>query len=374
MPTQTPTVLIQDRAELRGLMEAIQAAPRVAVDTEFHAERRYLPELFLLQFAFDDGTSFVVDPQTVDLAPLGPILTEASCLVHAGQQDFAILWRECEARPTDVFDVQIAAGMLGMGYPTRLDDVVRQTLDVPLPASATLSDWSTRPLSKRQIAYAISDVTVLIELSKALTQALDEQGRLKWARQASSAMAAAAQRRPTVDHRWAGWEIASNMTESTVSVMTNLYAWRDQKGRDKNQPAMYMLSDGLALDIARRQPKTLDELASNRRIPQGLIRKFGREIVAVVRESLVTPTVPPFIPSTEELHRAKGLELWALAEGKRLSIAPNLLLPQRIAFEVVSEGMKALDGWRAEAIGDSLGAFMAGQTSIRMESTGPVVA
>ena len=345
----------------------------MAIDTEFHAERRYHPELFLLQFAFASGASFIVDPQRVDITVLGPALSRATCVVHAGQQDLAILWRECEAAPASVFDVQIAAGMLGHGYPTRLDTLVESILDTPLPKSTTLSDWSTRPLTRKQLAYAISDAQVLIPLRAALIRALESHDRTRWALDASAELAAAAQRRAPIDDRWTRWEIASQLDTEAVAAMVNLCAWRDQRGRDKNQPATFMLSDGLALDIARRRPTSIDELASNRRIPQGLIRRFGREILSVVQASRDNPPAPPFIPTMTQLATMRSMEIWALAEGQRTGVAPKLLLPSEMLTRLIQDGLNALDGWRADAMGDSLAAFMAGQSAIRMTPDGPVV-
>jgi ribonuclease D len=373
VPSEPPTILIARSAELQPLLEALREAPHVALDTEFHAERRYYPELYLLQFAFEDGRSFVVDPQNVEIGPLGSALSDANCIVHAGQQDFGILWRECEAQPSGIFDVQIAAGMLGHGYPTRLSTLVSATLDVPLPESATLSDWSVRPLSRKQVTYAITDVKVLIPLHQTFCEALSESGRIEWAKEASREVAEQARKPAGPDHRWAHWEIASQMGAETAGVLTHLCTWRDQKGRDKNQPPIYMLSDGLALDIARRKPRSLDSLAANRRIPQGLIRKFGREIVSVVQDAIDHPPTLPFIPSPDQLARAKSLELWAVAEGIRIGVAPNLLLPSSLTFKVLVDGMAAVDGWRTAAAGDSLAAFLAGQTSLRLTPQGPVV-
>lgn len=373
MTPTPPTILIEDRAGLRPLLATIIEQPWVAIDTEFHAERRYHPELFLLQFAFPSGDSFIVDPQRVDIAALGPALSEASCVVHAGQQDLAILWRECETAPAAVFDVQIAAGMLGHGYPTRLETLVHSVLDTPLPKSTTLSDWSARPLTRRQLAYAIADAHVLVPLRAAFMSALEANGRLEWALEASAELAANARRRTPIDIRWTRWEIASQLDAETVATMMSLCAWRDQRGRDKNQPATFMLSDGLALDIARRRPATMDELASNRRIPQGLVRRFGRDILTVIKAARDQPPACPFIPSMHELSTMRAMELWALAEGQRTGVAPKLLLPPEVLTQLIQQGTRALEGWRAAAMGDSLAAFMAGQSSIRMTSNGPIV-
>jgi ribonuclease D len=325
----------------------------------------------LVQFAFEDGSTWVVDPQSVDLSPLKEPLSSTAVIVHGGQQDIAILWRDFEATPTDVFDVQIAAGLLGHGYPTRLGTLVQRCLNLELSKGATLSNWAARPLSPNQIAYAVDDVRVLFPLAKLLERELSQRNRLQWAVEASKSMAEQFQRRAPVEHNWAQWEIASQLDATTTQVMTNLFEWRDQKGRDKNQPPMYMLSDGLALDIARRKPQTVEATAENRRIPQGLIRRMGHEIVATVKNGIENPPPLPFIPTRTEATRAHALDLWSLVEGARLDIAPKLLLPKKLALKVAHHGPSALDGWRSDAAGDSLASFLNGESALRLTDAGP---
>ena len=371
MPSPPPTQLIQRPDEFGPLLDAFAGASRVALDTEFHAERRYYPELMLVQFGFEDGSTWVVDPQSVDLSPLKEPLNSTAVIVHSGQQDFAILWREIEATPTDVFDVQIAAGLLGHGYPTRLGTIVQRCLKRELSKGVTLSNWAARPLSPEQIAYAVDDVRVLFPLANVFEGELSDRNRLQWAVEATRSMAEQHQRRQPVNHNWAEWEIASQLDATTTQVMTNLFEWRDQKGRDKNQPPMYMLSDGLALDIARRQPQTVEATAENRRIPQGLIRRMGHEIVAAVKSGINSPPSVPFIPTPTEATRAQALDLWCLIEGARLDIAPKLLLPKKLALQVAHHGPAALDGWRSDAAGDSLASFMSGNSALRLTDAGP---
>lgn len=374
MPSPQPTQVIQQRSEFGPLLDALASTSRVALDTEFHAERRYYPELMLVQFAFEDGSTWVVDPQSVDLSPLKEPLSSTAVIVHSGQQDFAILWREIEATPTDVFDVQIAAGLLGHGYPTRLGTLVQRGLNLDLTKGATLSNWAARPLSPAQIAYAVDDVRVLFPLASIFERELSERNRLPWAIEASESMAEQCQRRKPVNHNWADWEIASQLDTETAQIMTNLFEWRDQKGRDKNQPPMYMLSDGLALDIARRKPRSVEATAENRRIPQGLLRRMGHEIVAAVQQGIESPPSVPFIPTPAEATLAHALDLWSLVEGNRLDIAPKLLLPKKLALQVAHHGPSALDGWRSEAAGDSLADFLSGKSALRLTDEGPSLA
>jgi ribonuclease D len=345
----------------------------VAVDTEFHAERRYAPELMLVQVADIHGRTWVVDPLAVSLSPLAPAFANKTIVVHSGSQDLWLLHRDCEVSPPSAFDVQIAAGMAGLGHPTRLDTLVAALLKRPLNKGATLSDWSKRPLTSVQINYAAADVQVLFAMKAVLEDALNQSSRLHWAQEESELMRTKALGPKAVDHHWTRWEIAPRLDETTQRVLGTLFEWRDRQGRNKNQPGRFMLSDGLCLDIARRKPITLTALAENRRIPQGLMRKLGPEIVKAVSWALDTPMPMPPIPTIADQQRIKPLLLWAEAMGANMGVASNLLMPDPLALQVVSLGVSALAGWRQEAIAEALSEFLSGKTGVFMTEKGACV-
>ena len=373
MTPNDPIRLVDQTGALSALVKAISDIPALALDTEFHAERRYDPELMVVQLGAEDGRTWVIDPLAVSLNPLAAALANKQIVVHSGSQDTRLLHRDCEISWPDTFDVQIAAGMVGFGHPVRLGDLVAEFLGLPLDKGATLSNWAARPLGTAQLSYAAADVQVLFPLMRALETQLKEAGRLHWAIAESQAMAEQARAPHCVDHHWARWEIAPRLHPDTHRVLTALYEWRDQQGRNKNQPAHFMLSDGLCLDIARRRPSSLSTLAENRRIPQGLIRRMGAEILGAVAWALDNPVQLPPISTMAQQRKAKALLLWAEALSAGLGVARSLLISEPLAHQIARDGVTALNGWRSEAIGEPLQRFIDGKAGIFLSDDGPVV-
>ena len=351
-------------------IDQLRDMERLAVDTEFHAERRHQPEVMLFQINDLEGTTWVIDPLSVDISPLGTLVSDRTVILHSGAQDLAILWRETQRLPTAVFDVQVAAGMIGMRHPMRLNEIVEQVLEEPMDKGETLSDWSTRPLTNAQLRYAARDVEVLGPLTERLNERLTDQGRAHWVEEECLSMLERASSPADTNHTWVNWDIAPRLAPSVQRTLGCLFEWRNQKGRDKGQPANFMLSDGLALDIARRQPQTLAELAANRRIPQGLIRRMGSEIVAVVRHVNDHDIALPTVPTPTEFKRANTIRLWAEAWGNSHQVAPNLMVSIAHSHAIAKDGVAALHGWRAEAFGEALEHFLTGQTQLGINENG----
>lgn len=364
---------IQTHGALMSAIPLIVACPEIALDTEFHAERRYHPDLMLVQISAPDGTAWLFDPLSVDLTPLIVAIADRPTLVHAGINDLAILWRDAHSSPTTVFDVQMGAGMLGLGYPTRLGTLTHHFLGEELNKKATLSDWSHRPLTKSQLQYAAQDARTLFPLAAEIREQLKARGRLHWAEEESMSMGQRAQQESAADHAWRQWDIASFLDEETQRVLHSITEWRNQKGRDKNQPAPFILSNGIALDIARRKPKTLDELGANRRIPQGLIRRIGQEIVSVVEYAISNVFDIPPVPTPDQRKVAAAIAMWTQAVSNSMDIAPKLLIPDALGFQIAMKGSSVIDGWRSEAIGKELEAFLNGSTGIFLGESGPII-
>ena len=370
MTEQNPIRLVQNASALKQTVEQLHDCDGLAIDTEFHAERRHQPELMLVQVNDLRGTTWIIDPLAVDITSLGALIAKQHVVLHSGAQDLAILWRETQQSPLSVFDVQLAAGMIGMRHPMRLNEIVRDLMDEPMDKGATLSDWSTRPLSHDQLAYAVRDVEVLGPLTDQLQDRIEALGRTEWLHEECDDLIQRASSPTETEHTWVHWDIAPRLDPDVQRTLGCLFEWRNQKGRDKGQPANFMLSDGLALDIARRQPKNLSELAANRRIPQGLIRRLGAEIVAVVRHVHEHDIELPSVPSPAEFRRAKSIQLWAEAWGQTHNVAPSLMMSASLANQLAKEGQSALRGWRAEAFAEDIEDFLSGRTYLSVDDNG----
>ena len=203
--TAVPEVqLVQEGAQLEGVVRALRDEPLYGLDTEFQGERTYHPRLALVQIAWPGGLA-IIDPMAVDVAPLAPVLAGPGTLIaHAGDQDLTILERACGVRPAHLFDTQIAAGFLGYGTPS-LATLCERILGVRLAKGDRLTDWTRRPLTADQRAYAASDVEHLTPLHDELVGRLTEEGRLEWARDECEERRLRAHGRPDPATAW--WRI-----------------------------------------------------------------------------------------------------------------------------------------------------------------------
>jgi ribonuclease D len=369
-PNDSATHVIDNDAEVRVAASQIGTLSQIALDTEFHAERRYHPELMLLQLAGPAGQTWIADPRACDLGRLIRAIATRPVIVHGGQADMAILHRESGVAPSELFDVQIAAGLVGLGYPARLGNICANLLGSPIDKGATLSDWSLRPLSPVQVRYALQDVQVLFPLLRALTERLSTHGRFAWAQEASADISRDANTSRHTQHKWTQWEIAPGFDADTQGTLQAIFEWRDARGRDKDQPPHFMLGDGIALDLARRRPHTLEALAANRRIPGGLVRRYGAELVHIIANVNIPEHERVEVPSAHITTTADALQMWAKLREPITGLAAKLVMPRALALDIAHHGIIELKGWREAAIGAPLSEFLEGKSAIQMGPEG----
>jgi ribonuclease D len=361
-------VLINRNEQLdRAVAELGDGSPLV-VDTEFHSERRYAPSLVLVQLArLTAGPIYVIDATAVGLSPLRAVLDGADWVAHGASQDVALLHARLGCRPRSLLDTQLFAGMAGLPHPARLGDLCSAVLDLPLDKSSSLSDWTARPLSDQQLRYAAADVAVLPQLLGALEDRLDDRRR-RWAREAGEELVSAALAPPDPDRHWRRLRIAHSFDAETRSVLHAIAAWREGLAADRDRPPHYILSNPLLLDLARRRPRTVGELRENRRVPDRLARQHGATLVGLVVKASAEPLPVPSEPSPDTQRRGRWIELWGATRATRLGLAAELLLPEQVALELAAGA--AVEGWRAEALGDELAAVQAGRLGLRLAPDG----
>ena len=246
--------------ELDEIVERVREAGSFAFDLEFVPEGRYIPELALVQVAWgdpDDPELAAIDPLEVDVTPFADLVADEGIetLVHAAQADLAILAGRYEVQGSAVRDTQIAAAFAGHGDQIGYAALVQNTLNVRLHKGSQYTEWLRRPLSRKQLAYALDDVRYLGRVWGELYARLDGE-RLAWAIEECEQLAATAWRRPTPGEsyrRVKGW---SRLNARERGALRELAAWREREALRGNRPPSRVLNDRSMLELARTGPSS----------------------------------------------------------------------------------------------------------------------
>jgi ribonuclease D len=361
---------------LPHLVDALASAPRVAIDTEFHAERRYVPKLFLVQIHIPGDEAWIVDPLMPDvLDALAAPLRGVPWIVHGGSQDIRLLARALGGVPEEVLDTQIGAALLCERYPEGYGTLVQRFLGRTLPKASTLSDWSRRPLSPDQLKYAVDDVLRLPDLWGAIEHRLVERGRLDVAKLACADARARSMVESDPNEAWRRFAAAPGMTPRARSILQELTAWREAVAQERNQPARTLLGDGTIVELAKRPPATQDGILANRRFPRSAQKHIAEIWAAVERGRQRTDAQAPACPERysgpwRSLH---VLRAWAVQLGHELALSPTLVLDGELldalaldpptSRPVVAE---RLGPWRDALVGDATWAWFCGSQKLGM--------
>lgn len=373
--------IIVERPAFEALCERVGNAARVGLDTEFHAERTYSPRLMVVQLAFDDGAAIVDALALRDLRPLALALTHTTVVGHALSADLKIFADRFEVVPPRVFDTQIAAAFLGYGMQVSLADLVRGICGVRLAKSQTVSDWSARPFSPRQIEYLVGDVAHLLPLYDALRPRLEEKGRYEWVYEECSELGD--MERYRIDERRAYLRIpgATRMNRRELGILNEIVKLRDRIARERDLPVRFILPDDVVAGLAVLKPAAAEDLSQLRRLDAAMKRQLGAAILqAVARGQALDEADLPERPSRPTAPARDALVAYlsaAIAEIARdHELPPSLLVPraalERIAREVprdrtTFERALALQPWRLALVAESLWELLAGDASLRIE-------
>ena len=379
--------MISDAAALATLCARIADSPRVALDTEFHAERSYTANLMVVQVALphgEDGVGEVaiIDPLAVrNLRHLVDALHATTVVGHALTTDLKIFADQFEMLPAAVFDTQIAAAFCGYGLSISLLDLVRDLAKVQLRKSQTVSDWSARPLSAKQIDYLVDDVRYLFSLQDALIVRLRERGRLEWVMEECRSLADASRYRADQTRLYLKIPGNSRLNRRELAILRELAIARDKAARERNIPLKYIIPDDAMVGIAQIRPKTVEDLAQLRRLDNGIRRAFGKLIVDAVRrgeglaeEELPAKPIRSLTPQRESLVSTMHVLVNAIAA---MNDIPAALLVPRMALERVARELPqtyeefvdtlGLAPWRRELIVEPLWRFLTGHSPLRID-------
>ena len=372
--------VVADPQALAALCERIVGAPRIGLDTEFHTEKHFTPKLMVVQVAFDDAVA-IVDPLAIaDLQPLAEALTKATVVGHALSSDLRILEDAFGLLPRDAYDTQVAAAFCGYGMSISLLDLVRDVAGVTLLKSQTVSDWSTRPFTPRQVDYLVDDVRYLFGIADRLTEKLTARGRDSWAREEMRTLVDPRTYRS--DKRRLYLRVAGNarMNRRELGVLNELALLREAIARERNIPLKYVLPDDVLVGLVGLRPTSVDELGQLRRLDAGMRKHIGARIIEAVAagEAIPEDALPPRAPrplgaQRDALVAAIALLINAVAAGNEL---PATLLVSRTEIERIArdspespEALAALldlTPWRRELVVGPLWQFLTGERVLRI--------
>lgn len=373
--------MVTTAGALDALCERIRTASRVAIDTEFHAERTYAPRLMVVQIAFENDVA-IVDPLAIgELRPLAQALAQTEVVGHALSSDLKILADRFDLVPRRVFDTQVAAAFLGYGMQISLLELVRDLRHVRLAKSQTVSDWGMRPLSQRQIEYLVDDVAHLLPMQDALVKRLREAGRLEWVLEECAQLGDIERYR--IDERRAYLRIpgAMRMNRRELAVLSSLVKFRDRTARRRDVPPRYVIPDDVVAGLATLRPKSLDDLAQLRRLDGSVRRQHGEAILEIVAEAEALPEedLPerpkrPLGTARDTLVSLLGIVVGEIA--RTHGLAPSLLVPraslERVSRELPADAQALADAldlspWRLELVAEPLQRVLWGDASIAVE-------
>jgi ribonuclease D len=351
--------LITDSDSLKSLCERLSRSSFIAVDTEFMRENSYWPELCLIQIG-DEEEAAAVDPMAegMDLQPLLDLLVdneEVLKVFHAGGQDIEIIYNLTGKTPHPLFDTQIAAMALGLGeqvgYSNLVESLVGQTLD----KGARFTDWARRPLDKRQIDYAIGDVTHLATLFPKMLERLRRTGRGAWLDEEMERLADPSNYENDPNEAWKRVRISGRKPE-VLGRLKALAAWREQEARSKNLPRGRIMKDETLADVAAHPPANQQALARVRGLsPAWASNDIGGRLMNVLAAAKPLPArdEKPGLGKEGSLV-ADLLKLLLKIRSRDTNVAARLIARSE-ELELLAagrrEGLSILEGWRFEQFG-----------------------
>lgn len=375
--------LIHTADELARCCTHLAQARRFGFDTEFVGEESYHPRLCLIQVATDEAL-FLIDPFALDsLGAFWNLVIDPvnQVVVHAGREEVRLCHLWSGAAPGNLFDLQIAAGLVGYPYPLSHGALVGQALGKKINKRETLTEWRTRPLTKSQIQYAFDDVRYLLPAWKVIDGKLQELGRASWAQEEFGRLRT--QATPDDDglavsaEKWRKLRGASSLDRRKLAVLRELFYWREKAAADANRPARTIVRDDLLIEIVRRNPKSVRDLQPVR----GLAKRYlddiwhalgaGRSVKPEDMPALVEREQdPPQLALLANLLAAQLAHLSAL-----LQVAGNLaatgqelktLVRSRIQGTPPPDTSLLHQGWRAANILPHLHAMLDGKVSVKV--------
>lgn len=350
----------------------------LTIDTEFIRETTFWPELCLIQMATPDHEA-IVDPLSkgLDLTPFFELMADRSVVkvFHAARQDIEIIYHLGNLIPHPIFDTQVAAMVCGFGDSVSYDQLVQRTSGVQIDKSSRFTDWRQRPLSDKQLKYALADVTHLRDVYLNLRERLDAEGRAHWVKEEMDILESPDTYDLHPDDAWRRLRMRVRKPRE-LAIMKSVAAWREREARERDVPRRRVLKDDAIYEIAQQQPTDTAALGKLRSIARGWERsQAGHAVVQAVQSAMALPKdelprLPrPTQPPEGAAAASELLKVLLKLTTEKFGVAPKIIANSddldRLAAEGENAEIGALKGWRRELFGDKALQLMRGEMALR---------
>jgi ribonuclease D len=365
--------------ELSDLCRRLGDQPFVAVDTEFIREQTFWPKLCVIQLAAP-GEEAIVDPLApgIELSPFFQLMASERVVkvFHAARQDLEIVWTQARLIPHPIFDTQVAAMVCGFGESVSYVSLVKQITGHSLDKTSRFTDWARRPLSDKQLSYALADVTHLRDVYRRLKEDLEATGRLRWLDEEMAELTSPETYETRPEDAWRRLKMRVRNRKG-LAVLIELAAWRERLAQGLDVPRNRILRDEALYDIANSAPTETAQLSHLRSLSEGFARSSrAKEIVEAVNRGLRRDpkTLPPLREGTglpaEKAATVELLRVLLKACAARSKVAPRLIADaehlERLAAEDEPD-IPALKGWRYELFGAEAQRLKRGEVALKIE-------
>lgn len=368
--------LIKDSSELKQLCNEFSKSRYVTVDTEFIRETTFWPKLCLIQLAMP-GKEALIDPLAdgLDLSPFYALMTNRDVIkvMHGCRQDIEIFYYLAKIIPEPLADTQVMGMVCGFGDAAGYETLVRKVANTGIDKGSRFTDWSMRPLSDKQTAYALADVTHLRDIFEKLEATVNESGRQSWLAEEMAILTNPETHEQKPENAWKRLRFQDKRAR-VMGVITEVSAWREIQAQKRNIPRNRILKDDAIREIALQGPKDETALDKLRGVPNGFIRsRNAAGLMDAIRKGQKAnkEDLPP-LPAPVDNRPGIGplvelLKVLLKHVCETHGVAPKLIANVADLERIASDdapAVKALGGWRREVFGDSAMALKNGKLAI----------
>jgi ribonuclease D len=372
--------MITSSVELAAVCKSLSRSEYVTVDTEFMREATYWPRLCVIQMAGpEEGVIVDAMAPNLDLEPFFRLMANERIMkvFHAARQDIEIVFHRGGLIPHPIFDTQVAAMVCGFGDSISYDQLVHRLTGARIDKSSRFTDWGRRPLSERQIEYALADVTHLRDVYQALAARLGEQGRADWVREEMGVLTSPSTYRLEPADAWKRLKMRVRKPIE-LAILQEVAAWREREAQARDVPRSRVVKDDAIYEIASQQPTTPAALGHLRTMPRGFERsRSAEDILAAVRRALEVPKEElPRVPKHRPAANGNGaavdllkvlLKMISESHGVASKIIATVDDLEAIAGDDGAD-VPAMHGWRRELFGETALKLKRGEIALAVES------